>query len=60
MTREKPICPDCKGDSITINATAEWNHAGQYWEVCDAWGDLWCHDCDSEIHAEWVTEEAAA
>jgi len=33
---------------------------GYVWECVDAWGDVWCHDCDSEINPEWVDMEAAA
>lgn len=60
MSREKPICCDCGGDSLTVQATAEWNSITQSWEVSDAWGDWYCADCDSERNVEWVTVEDAA
>jgi RNA polymerase subunit RPABC4/transcription elongation factor Spt4 len=61
MNREKPICPHCKSESVTADATAYWDAFNQSWELNGTFDTYWCEGCGgSEIHPEWVSVEAVA
>jgi len=56
--KEKPVCPNCKGEEITADATAYWNSHDQGWELGSTFDTYWCEGCGgSEIHPEWVSVE---
>lgn len=52
----KPVCPQCRGDDIALDAAARWSCDHQQWEVSSVFdGSGACGDCDArDVTPSWV------
>ena len=54
-------CETCGSEEVYVDAYAEWDVDNQSWEICGAYDQSWCKECDGEtyiINREYKEDDA--
>lgn len=52
---QRPVCKDCGGINISVDATAVWNYRKKDWDLSGVMDGGYCNDCDREQKFfDWV------
>lgn len=53
MIKQFPVCSECNSSQMRRDATVEWNHDIQFWEIVSVQDAAWCNKCDKEVRISW-------